>query len=330
MLTWNPDGGTPINNNPSHNPNGNATERKSQAAVTSVPVREMTQIVKKALNIISQSVCTARSIFQHEASEPSLIGRVLESIQGDSSTLDGSSRRLPDELYLSTESLLANFTSSANFQLLPPTIKSYKPYVDLNSSSSFLAELQISQKVQTWFQQSSNLWQTCAGGWLTGLQTVKEVWTLRSSIRRWITASGLSEEERVHLLSTTDSICHERVVRIWWEGLTGAQALFKSRLNSYVSEPQLGPSHIFSGNFSIAYPCPRYFSTGFFVPITISTYSPSNYQVSCRYTLPEISVDSKATATRSFSTIRRCFVCPRTLRAKDPARLLDRKSGHWG
>ena len=243
ILAWNADGGVPINSNLSHKSNGNATERKSEA-VTSVPVREMTQIVKKALNVISQSVCTARSIFLHEASDASLIGRVLESIQTDSSKLDESSPRLPDELYLSTESLLANLTSSANFQLLPPAIRSYKPFVDLNSSSTLLAQPQFFQKVQTWFQQSSNLWQTCAGGWLTGLQTVKEVWTLRSSIRRWIMASGLKEEEIVHLLSTTDSLCHDRIVRIWTQALRGAEALFKTRLNSYVSEPRLGVSDI--------------------------------------------------------------------------------------
>lgn len=254
ILTWNSDGGTPINNNLSHSSNGNATEQKSEAAVTSVPVREMTQIVKKALNIISQSVCTARSIFLHETSDPSLIGRVLESIQTDSSRPDESSPRLPDELYLSTESLLVNLTSSANFQLLPSAIRSYKPFVDLNSSSTFLAQPQFFQKVQTWFQQSSNLWQTCAGGWLTGLQTVKEVWTLRSSIRRWIMTSGLKEEEIIHLLSTTDSLCHERIVRIWIQALTGAEALFKTRLNSYVSEPPLGVSDIFSGIPLIAHP----------------------------------------------------------------------------
>ena len=246
ILTWNSDSGTP--NNSSHNSNGNVTERKSQATVTSVPIREMTQIVKKALNIISQSVCTARSIFQTEASEPSLIGRVLESIQADSPKPDRSSQRLPDELYLSTESLLVTLTSSANFHLLPPTIKSYKPFVDLNSSSALLAQPQFSQKVQVWFQQSSKLWKTCAGGWLTGLQTVKEVWTLRSSIRRWIMASGLKEEEKAHLSSNTDSLCHERIVRIWTQALTGAEALFKSRLNSYVSESQPGLSRICSGN----------------------------------------------------------------------------------
>jgi hypothetical protein len=255
ILTWNSDSGTSINNNLSHNSNGNATEQKSQAAVTSVPVREMTQIVKKALITISQSVCTARSIFRHEASEPSLIGRVLESIQADSSKPHQSSPRLPNELYLSTENLLANLTSSANFQLLPSTIKSYKPYVDLNSSSTFLAQPQSSQKVQTWFQQSSSLWQTCAAGWLTGLQTMKQVWTLRSSIRRWIMTSGLEEEEIIHLLSITDSLCHERIVRIWTQTLTGAEALFKSRLNSYVSEPRPGLLHVFSGKSLVAHLC---------------------------------------------------------------------------
>ena len=254
ILAWTLDGGTPINNNLSHSSNGNATERKSEAAVTSVPVREMTQIVKKALNVISQSVCTARSIFLHEASDPSLIGRVLESIQTDSSRRDESSLTLPDELYLSTESLLANLTSSANFQLLPSAIRSYKPFVDLNSSSTYLAQPQFFQKVQTWFQESSNLWQTCAGGWLAGLQTVKEVWTLRSSIRRWIMTSGLKEEEITHLLSTTDTLCHDRISRIWTQALTNAEALFKTRLNSYVSEPRIGVSDILPRNPLVPYP----------------------------------------------------------------------------
>lgn len=291
----------------------------------------MTQIVKKALNIISQSVCTARNIFQHEASEPSLIGRVLESIQADSSKPDGSSQRLPDELYLSTESLLASLTSSANFQLLPSTIRAYKPYVDSNSSSTFLAQPQFSQKVQTWFQQSSNLWQTCAGSWLTGLQMVKEVWTLRSSIRRWIMASGLKEEEKADLSSTTDSLCHERIVRIWTQALTGAEVLFKSRLSSYVSEPQPGPSQIFVWKLlgCLFMPC-RHFSAGFSVSIHISTYPLSNSQVFCGYTFPEISTDFKATTTRSFSTTRPRFICPRALRKNHPTRLLDRESGHWG
>ena len=284
--------------------------------MTSVPVREMTQIVKKALNVISQSVCTARSIFLHEASNPSLIGRVLESIQTDSSKPDESSPRLPDELYLSTESLLASLTS-ANFQLLPSAIRSYKPFVDLKSSSTFLAQPQFFQKVQTWFQQSSNLWQTCAGGWLTGLQTVKDVWTLRSSIRRWIMTSGLKEEEILHLLSTTDSLCHDRIVRIWTEAFRGAEALFKTRLNSYVSEPRLGVSDISYGNpLFLIHTC-RYLSSRFSVPISISTYFLSNYQIFRRHPLSEISVDSKATINRSLSTTRRYFVFPRALRSND-------------
>ena len=290
----------------------------------------MTQIVKKALNVISQSVCTARSIFLHEASDPSLIGRVLESIQTDSSGPDESLPRLPDELYLSTESLLANLTSSANFQLLPSAIRSYKPFVDLNSSSTFLAQPQFFQKSRTWFQQSSNLWQTCAGGWLTGLQTVKEVWTLRSSIRRWIMTSGLKEEEIIHLLSATDSLCHDRIVHIWTQALTGAEALFKTRLNSYVSEPRIGVSDIFLEVSWLLIHSFRYLSTGFSVPIPISTHFLSDGQVFRRYTLPEVSVDSKTTINWSLSTTRRYFVCPRALRANDPTRLLDRESRHWG
>ena len=67
-------------------------------------------------------------------------------------------------------------------------------------------------------------------------------------------ASGLKEEEIIHLLSATDSLCHERIVRIWTQALTNAEALFKTRLNSYVSEPGLGVSDIFSGIPLVAYP----------------------------------------------------------------------------
>ncbi|KAF8167632.1 hypothetical protein B0H34DRAFT_24536 [Crassisporium funariophilum] len=239
VLSWNPESGTTDKNKSYSNSNGHAVRQEApKSTAHMVPVREVTQVVKKALNTLSQTVCAARGIFQSDNSEPSLIGRVLESIQADPSEPNGYLKRLPDELYLSTQSLLFSLTSSANFQLLPSDLRSYKPYVDLNSASTALPQKNFTHKLQEWFKQSSKLWHDAAGVWFSKLQNVKEVWTLRTSIRRWLVPSGLNENEKAHLSSIIDSLCHERIIGIWKLILSDAETRFKSRLQASVSLPE--------------------------------------------------------------------------------------------
>ncbi|PPQ67134.1 hypothetical protein CVT25_005735 [Psilocybe cyanescens] len=203
-----------------------------------VPVREVTQIMKNAFNTISQTVYTVRTIFEDEPSRPSLIYRVLESIQGESSETDDNRQPLPEELRLSTQSLLTHLTSSANFQLLPANLRTYAPYVDLNSSSISLSQSEFLQKLKEWFTNASAQWHQAAEKWFSGLQSVKDVWTLRNSIKRCIIGSGLNEAEKQSVVSNLDSLCRQRITEIWQRTLSETEVICKKRLRENVFSPE--------------------------------------------------------------------------------------------
>ncbi|KDR85455.1 hypothetical protein GALMADRAFT_132149 [Galerina marginata CBS 339.88] len=198
-----------------------------------VPVREVTQVMKNALNTMFQTIGTARTIFHSEGSRRSLVICVLESIQADSES-DLQPNRLPDELSLSTQSLLTQLTSSANFQLLPPGLRSYKPYIDLTSSSTSLSQSEFSQKLQEWFNNASEQWRQAAEKWFSGLQSVKDVWSLRVSTKRCIIGSELKERENNHVMSNLDSLCHKRIIAIWQRTLLDTELNCKNRLRENV------------------------------------------------------------------------------------------------
>jgi hypothetical protein len=201
-------------------------------ALGTVPVREVTQVMKDALNTMVQTVCTSRSIFHAQPDVSSLLFRVLESTQSESDDLS----ELPTDLHISTPTILGPLTSSASFHLLPPDVRSYRPYIDLSTCSASLTQPVFSQKLQEWFRGSCERWQTSSSNWLSGLKGVKEVWILRTSIKRLIANSNLSEEEKGYLSSNMDTLCHDQIVDIWKKKLSHAKDEFKLRLRSHVME----------------------------------------------------------------------------------------------
>ncbi|KAH9486511.1 Conserved oligomeric Golgi complex subunit 1 [Psilocybe cubensis] len=220
LLSWNPDS----TSSSSSQANGQISSSKT------IPVREVTQAMKNSLNTISQTVCTVRVIFQDQPSRPSLIYRVLESIQEKFTNPDDGNESLPEELRLSTQSLLTHLTSSANFQLLPPNLRTYAPYVDLNSSSITISQKGFSQRLKEWFNDSCTQWRQAAKEWFSGLQSVKDVWTVRNSMKRCISGSGLIETEKGCLDSDLESLCHERITEIWTKALLDSEATCQRRL----------------------------------------------------------------------------------------------------
>ncbi|KAG5647782.1 hypothetical protein DXG03_008505 [Asterophora parasitica] len=189
-----------------------------------------------ALNAIAWTVNTSRSVFQEEdESQPSLIRRVLESIQTDSPNPPETTHTLPAELYLTTQTLLNTLPSSTHFLLLPLNLRSYKPYVDLNSSSSTLQHSHFTQKMNEWFQKSSSSLQKAVTKWFADLQNVKEVWSIRSSTKRWLSASKLDEVEVVQLAGVLDELCRHRVIEIWKLKLSRSLESFGERLDSAFS-----------------------------------------------------------------------------------------------
>lgn len=194
--------------------------------------------MKKALGAVSQTISSARVIFQDEGSEPSLIVRLLTSMQGDASRTVFEAKPLPKGLSISTQSLLSQLTSSANAQLLPHTLRSYKPYIDLESYSTSLSRPDFSRRLQEWFDTSSTSIEQSATHWFSGLRSVKEVWTLRNSVRRHIATSGLDKEEKRHLSFSLDKLCQGRILDIWQETLSDTQVAFKKALDENVHVSQ--------------------------------------------------------------------------------------------
>lgn len=211
--------------------------RHADSVLESLSLREVTQSMKKAFNTIAQTLITANVVFQDEPSKPSLILCVLRSMQDDKPAARSLTYRLPNELQVTTQSLLTQLTSSANFQLLPANLRSYKPYVDLDSSSTHLPPAELARRLQEWFQSSCDLWQNSAAQWLQGLQSLKEVWSLRNSMRRCITSSRLKVEEISLASSQIDSLYHERIIGIWQRVLSDAEAKFKKTLYDQLSSP---------------------------------------------------------------------------------------------
>ena len=201
---------------------------------STVSTREVTQAMKNVLNTISLTVTTVRTLFQDSNSRPCLIIRVLETIQADSFGSDVQSNDLPSDLLLSTKSLLTQLTSSANFQLLPPNLRTYKPYIDLDSSSASLSKPDFSRRLQDWFHISCKQWREASEKWLSGLQSVKDIWSLRASLRRCISGSGLEEVQKDHIYIALDELCHARITMVWQRTLSAAEKQFKDSLRENV------------------------------------------------------------------------------------------------
>ncbi|GLB35902.1 putative vps51/Vps67 [Lyophyllum shimeji] len=238
MLSWKYEDDSP--NPPTKRMNGHAPEKAQPNAVSSEfrrrPVNQIKEATHSAFDAISQTVKTAQSIFQEESNAaPSLIRRVLEYIQSDPPKPPETTQALPMELYLTTQTLLSTLPSSTHFLLLPPNLRSYKPYVDLNSSSSSMQQSLFAQKMDQWFRTSSSSLQKSVRRWFADLQSLKEVWSVRSSARRWLLASGLDKDKIVQMTGVLDELCQHRVIEIWKLKLAGSLESFGARLDSALS-----------------------------------------------------------------------------------------------
>ena len=232
-LLWNYDGGSSTSAN--GKPNGHAQPYSSDPLSERhrKPVEEVKTVIQTAVDSISHTLRATRSIYEDDDG-PSLIRRVLEYIQSDSTSAE-QSNQLPPELCLTTPTLLTTLPSSTHFLLLPPNLRTYKPYVDLNSSSSFISHSHLTHKVDEWFHQSSSSLHTAVERWFLNLKTVKDIWSVRLSTKKRISNSRLRQEEAIHLMSLLDESCRTRIVRIWKLKLDNTSECFEDRLNSTIS-----------------------------------------------------------------------------------------------
>ncbi|KAJ7786502.1 hypothetical protein B0H16DRAFT_1657777 [Mycena metata] len=207
---------SPLQPSLSRRANGHVLEKRPVPGTSRKgPVREVREATQAALDAMAKTLTTSRSIFEEDAdSKSSMIGAVLEYIQSDSTT--PSSSVISSELQLTTPALLATLPSSTHFLLLPPALRSHKPYVDLSSFSALVDQSHF------WFQNSNRSLTSATAKWFAELHSVAEVWTLRASIRK-------TGETRT-LKAIFEDAAQQRVLNIWKLALSNAEDAFQLQL----------------------------------------------------------------------------------------------------
>jgi hypothetical protein len=209
--------------------NGSITFSFSQDTLTPAPtkprIREVKESMYNAFTVISQTMNVAREVFDGK-SGLSLIECHLEFIQSD---LD-KNPNIPHDLQLTTQTLLTSVTSTAHFQLLPRSLQTYKPYVDLTSSSASLRQEYVVEQLNGWFSQSIALFKDAVERWFEELETVQEVWSVRVATRKWVNASTLEDGEKTQVHDMVDQICRRRIVEIWKTASKTAATTFETSL----------------------------------------------------------------------------------------------------
>ena len=210
-------------------PNGNALSKSKKAIV-----REVREGLEAVLEAIASTVGVARAVFNNRSEDsPSLMSRILLFIQSDIPVPDAS---LPPELQMSTQNLLSTLPSASHFALLPSSIRSYRPYVDLTSATSSIPPAQLALQLGEWFSKAVTSLQNAADGWFTDLRTLKEVWTVRSWFDEWLGRKELEDGEKQGLAEVVDGVAHGQAVKILRRVLGDLQDRFDDELRDALSQ----------------------------------------------------------------------------------------------
>ncbi|KAG1783507.1 hypothetical protein EV702DRAFT_1194 [Suillus placidus] len=224
--------GVPVTQTNGHPP-GASKPAQSKRIPPNDRLREVKSSLLILVEVISRTVNCARNVFQSQRpTQPALAIRVLEQMHTESPAVSDPETKLPSELALSTQAILSGLPSSSYFALLPAGIRSYKPYVELSSASSSVPGPFLEEKLRTWFDQSCSILRDSLDRWLLELVSVKSVWNVRSSLRKWLLTSGLAKTEQTALDTLFEEAVRKRVTAIWTDTIHGAKELFLKALSS--------------------------------------------------------------------------------------------------
>lgn len=201
-------------------------------------------LIEASLELISDTVITARDIFRPQNSNSqSMIELTLEYVHSESSDTRRWSS-LPMELLITTQTLLTTLPSSHHLLLLPPNLQGYKPYVDLTSSASPISEDLLVSTLDEWFRHSTDRFITSAERWLSSVECVRDLWSLRGWSLQWFAKQqNLGLAERQYLINAIDTAVQERTIRIWHDSLSDMRTSFVNRLQSALQKFKESHSH---------------------------------------------------------------------------------------
>ncbi|KAK2461556.1 hypothetical protein APHAL10511_006019 [Amanita phalloides] len=217
--------------------NGDARTHSSSNSMTfniptqSSPVQDVKEAAQNTLLVIVHTAKLTREIFDEQGSGKSMMQNLLNFMQSDDAESIPSAA-LPPELCLTTPSVLATLPSPIQLQLLPPNLKTYKPYIDLTSSSSMISQIYLTAKLDEWIAASISQTANSFQPWLCHLKNVKDVWSVRTSIWRWVSSSQARPSEASLILKTLDNHFQQRVLGLWRFRLQKAEEEFSEQLKS--------------------------------------------------------------------------------------------------
>lgn len=194
-------------------------------------VQEVREAMQTVLLIVVHTVKLARDMFDSGGSTRSMMHNLLKFMQPDNDN-SSASVALPPELCLSTPSVLAILPSPIQLQLLPPNLKTYKPYVDLGSSSSTISQVNLNTKLDEWLVASISKMEISFQPWLDQLQNVKDVWSIKTSVRKWISNAQAKPGEALGILNALDDRFRHRILELWQISLQNAYEEFSTQLKS--------------------------------------------------------------------------------------------------
>lgn len=184
---------------------------------------------------MARTVGTAREILHVGAKDcPSLIVKVLAFLQVD--TPETAAPSIPDELQLTTQSLLASLPSSSIFLYLPEDITSYRPFIDLDSPSSIISQDVLTSKLRDWIDSAVTNLKSTIKGWLSKLESVRAVWDVQNFIQQLLNEDNIfNADERERIWALINAACQSRVKEIWDISLKAMESSFKISLASLLN-----------------------------------------------------------------------------------------------
>lgn len=208
--------------------NGQPAEARTTGISTHFHTKdEVKRSVQSLLAVISDTLNISRKIFAAPSAKP-LATQVLEYIQEDSPSTPAQT--LPVGFLVNTQTIIAMLPSSTYLSLLPPNIKSYKPFVDLSSSSSNLCIETLEEKLGDWFTYSTANLRDAIQRALSSLHSVVGAWRVRLALKKWISRCGLNDDEQSVLSRFVDEAAGERIMSIWKSALVHAEGAFVEQL----------------------------------------------------------------------------------------------------
>ncbi|CDO72958.1 hypothetical protein BN946_scf185007.g12 [Trametes cinnabarina] len=216
--------------------NGNASDTKMNVKPLHRPrkvvVKETKQRVEAVLDLIARTVGSARLIFASTSPDhPTIMQQALAFFQAPTDQPEN----LSPELQLSTQILLTSLPSASQLLLLPPAIRSYKPYIDGAPLASSDFHSQVQQKLDSWFKKAIYELREALVDWLTPLESVRDVWDVRRTLLQWLgNAEGLLPSEREALEAIIDGAALQQAATVWKAALVRLETSFSEAVAAAV------------------------------------------------------------------------------------------------